>query len=153
MFGTSSDAKGFAGFRGQILINSVENDKSRPERDMNEIFLTPERQTPARGRGLKTLREESRFAGVTDSVRNSTQVDIAVNTHALLTGKTLVSHGVEACPHVRKVLFRVQVAHFLPGRSSYETERRKTQADSLGDRSTQLLGARTGKGVEECLLD
>lgn len=81
---------------------------------------------------------------VSTSGVKSTQLCVDVKHPVVRTGKTLVSHGVEACPHVRKVLFRVQVSPFLPGANPRRKQRRAGRPRKGTRVSTPRGGSRKG---------
>lgn len=106
------------------------------------------RQAPTQGRGLKTPRERSSL-GSAAYPEPILRLDIPQGNSEYAPSRRTLSHGAETGLHARKPLFRVQVAHFLPGRSPLRLmELRKETADSRGDPSTPALGAGWGKGLK-----
>lgn len=100
--------------------------------------MIQKRESPFRG--LAYLRAEDYGAACLDSGHHHTQVRVLLQTPLVRTGKALVSHGVEACPHARKVLFRALLTQLHPGRSGTLCSRAPNRGGSLSSRRWQPRG-------------
>ena len=95
-------------------------------------------KTPSEG-GLRTCEDRVMLRAVTNAEPMVRTFCVYRNTPRFRPSRRTLSHGVETCPHARKVLFPPEVSPFLPG------------ANLNGLASMQRLAGKPRKGTRVSL--